>query len=232
MEIPLPWGMKKLARPLGRMPELLPAHVRVVDDFAGLTCIKNADINLAILPRSIPPAIEQWLKELPFKQFPNGRVLLEGFNERATLQELIACNLRKPYPAADLMLDDISAIIARFRQLSNYSALQVRLDAVDHYGCKKFHTDAVGLRLLSTYHGAGTEWLPETAVDRKALGCCEAHDICTDISAIQRMDTGYIGILKGSVYDNKTTGGIVHRSPPVKGERNGRLLLCVDKPYC
>ena len=35
-------------------------------------------------------------------------------------------------------------------------------------GCRRYHIDNVPQRLLVTYAGKGTEWLPEEAADRNA----------------------------------------------------------------
>lgn len=214
------------------VPSALPAHVGLATGYADLECIKQPHINLAIWPRTIPPSLAQWLDQLPYEQLPNKRIMLGGQQEQDQIAALVKCNLTVATAATEHLISDISEIVTRFRQLTGYDMLQLRLERIDNPACKKFHTDRVGLRLLVTYRGTGTEWLPEYAVNRNALGCCENHDICKNYEASQKMGRGHIGIFKGSAYASGAVDGIVHRSPPVKGRKNVRLLLCLDKPYC
>ena len=51
-------------------------------------------------------------------------------------------------------------------------------------GCKRYHIDNVPYRLLVTYAGKGTEWLPDEASDRGAYARGEANEnIIKDQSA-------------------------------------------------
>ena len=79
--------------------------------------------------------------------------------------------------------------------------------------CKRFHIDNVPIRLLVTYYGIGTEWIPSNACDYSAYYSGKNNNkIIKDISAIKFMNTWDIAIFKG----NKFTGhkkGILHRTP-------------------
>lgn len=214
------------------VPPALHAHVGLATGYADLECIKEPHINLAIWPRSIPPSLALWLDQLPYEQLPNDRIILDGRQERNQIAALVKGNMNVVTTVTEYFIGDITEIVSQFRQLTGCGALQLRLERIDSPACKKFHADRIGLRLLVTYRGAGTEWLPEHAVNRNALGCCENHDICKNYRAVQKLGRGHIGILKGSDYAHGTIDGIVHRSPSVKGRKNARLLLCLDKPYC
>ena len=53
-------------------------------------------------------------------------------------------------------------------------------------GCRRYHIDNVPMRLLVTYAGEGTEWLPESASDREAFEGGMANEfILKDPSARQ-----------------------------------------------
>ena len=54
---------------------------------------------------------------------------------------------------------DFQRLGRRLASLSGAPAVRMRFEHVIDDSCRKFHVDAVGLRLLCTYAGAGTEWV-------------------------------------------------------------------------
>ncbi|MEM7381676.1 MAG: DUF1826 domain-containing protein, partial [Bacteroidota bacterium] len=91
----------------------------------------------------------------------------------------------------------------------------------------RFHTDINELRMLCTYVGAGTLWLPDDAVDRNAyLSGKDNKDIVPDKNLIQQVCTGDVLILKGALYPGSTP--ILHRSPSVTENDEERILLRID----
>ena len=86
-------------------------------------------------------------------------------------------------------------------------------DAVGFYlsterECRRYHIDNVPLRLLVTYAGQGTEWIPDEAADRRALANgAPNEEIIKDPSARQFMNTWDIAIFRGG------PKGLLHRSP-------------------
>ena len=93
--------------------------------------------------------------------------------------------------------------------------------------CRRFHTDINSLRLLCTYVGQGTLWVPDEMVNHKAfLNKGGNEEIVTDESQIQHAGTGDVIILKGALYPEANP--IVHRSPAIEGNGESRLLLRID----
>jgi hypothetical protein len=54
---------------------------------------------------------------------------------------------------------DIALLAHAFARLIARDTLRIRLEALVGHGCHRWHADAVGLRLLCTYAGPGTQWL-------------------------------------------------------------------------
>ncbi len=82
--------------------------------------------------------------------------------------------------------------------------------------------------LFTTYLGRGTEWLPEKAVNRSALGKTNEL-IVKDPSLIQRMNAFDVGILKGELPKRmQRVKGVVHRSPQISEAGEKRVVLRVD----
>lgn len=92
-------------------------------------------------------------------------------------------------------------------------------------GCHRFHVDMVDFRLLVTYAGKGTEWVPIGAADRSAIEKCEANDkIVKDKSLVQHANEWDIYIFRGG------PDGVVHRSPYETLEEGQSILMRLDLP--
>tara|TARA_B100000989_G_scaffold47303_1_gene30755 strand:+ start:451 stop:1110 length:660 start_codon:yes stop_codon:yes gene_type:complete len=74
--------------------------------------------------------------------------------------------------------------------------------------CQRYHIDNVPLRLLVTYYGKGTEWVPDSAVDRLAYDSGMPNDkILTNYSARKFLNAWDIAIFRGG------PDGLLHRTP-------------------
>ena len=74
--------------------------------------------------------------------------------------------------------------------------------------CQRYHIDHVPLRLLVTYYGKGTEWVPDSAVDRLAYDSGMPNDkILTNSNARKFLNTWDIAIFRGG------PDGLLHRTP-------------------
>lgn len=124
---------------------------------------------------------------------------------------------------------DVAKIVHDFLDLSATRSGTLHLKIISNDACKKFHVDGHPLRLFTTYYGLDTEWLPEGAVNRSALGTKNEH-IIKDVDGIQRLKTGHVAILKGELphYTAFSPGtGIVHRSPKITTQNKQRVILGV-----
>ncbi len=71
---------------------------------------------------------------------------------------------------AKLISDDVGEIVTMFCYLFDLSRVGLRLTTLERAMCPKFHVDRVPCRLVMTYGGTATEWLPHETVDRMKLG--------------------------------------------------------------
>jgi hypothetical protein len=114
---------------------------------------------------------------------------------------------------ARLLGEDINLLGRLFAIVTNATTVRLRLEHVTDNACHRHHVDAVRLRLLCTYAGAGTEWIDE-------------------VGRSHRMTAFQVGIFKGYAYPDNAVR-TPHRSPPVEHllpSRRSRLLLCIDEP--
>lgn len=128
-----------------------------------------------------------------------------------------------------LVYNDIESLLYLFKKVSASENLKLLVAIVNTNMCRRFHTDVNDLRMLCTYAGSGTLWLPEDNINREALlNYGNNESIVIDEHNIQQVDTGSVIILKGSKYVQNDTNAVVHRSPAIEGNNETRLLLRID----
>ncbi len=107
---------------------------------------------------------------------------------------------------------DLAILGTLFITLCRAPALRLRLEHTRDVTCPRLHVDAVGLRLICTYAGPGTEWQDTTG-------------------AIRRMPAAQVGVFKGRAWPDEAPR-VLHSSPDVSGlpaGNRGRLVLCLDQ---
>jgi len=134
--------------------------------------------------------------------------------------------------ASSEFVEDITELVDRFCDLLKLSKTRLRLTALDRAMCPRFHVDMLTCRLVTTYHGVATEWLPQTLVDRTKLGPRSSGKsdleagLFANESDIQSLTCGDVALLKGELWEGNADAGLVHRSPAVPA--GSRLLLTLD----
>jgi Protein of unknown function (DUF1826) len=114
---------------------------------------------------------------------------------------------------------DIIELATRYCTLLSLDELEVRLELVTTNSCRKWHSDYVRARLISTYVGQGTQWLDGSDAIRVKQGLDPIH--------VHSMKAGDVGIFKGKLATNTPA---IHRSPPIGGSGETRLLLVLNPP--
>ncbi len=211
------------------IPALFAQHYNQAESLAELSDIYQAQINLRWYPREFSPALTQFIGEY-IRSKPTAlevKVNLQQPDLYCYFQHLPASAGR------DEFLNDLSFICQLYGDLLEADRAGLRLAYLDSAMCPKFHVDRVGIRLLCTYHGTGTEWLDNHNIDRSWLGnrarsLLEMEQyLIHDSSAIHHLPTGSIALLKGESDEFNRDNGIVHRSPAVTPQQP-RLLLSLD----
>lgn len=194
-----------------------PRTLRVTSA-AALAAVREQGVNLALWHRPAPPAVRREAARLvagaPFCVTAEGRPAMLG--------DALA-------PLAPMLAADIARLAAAFAAVAGTITVHGRLEALTDEGCRMFHADAVGLRLLCTYAGAGTEWVPEHGVVRGGLRRGDNAAAVPDRRLVRRLAPFTVGVFKGDAFPGNAGRGIVHRSAPGSA-RAPRLLLCLDEP--
>jgi len=127
------------------------------------------------------------------------------------------------------LLDDILRLLHLYIGITGATEFRLMLATIKGNMCSRFHTDLNDLRLLCTYVGPGTLWLPDDALDEKALRAgVDNNAIVRDPSMIRQVATGDVALLKGALFPGDHTKPCVHRSPTIEENRQHRLLLRLD----
>lgn len=190
--------------------------------------ISERDMNLFCWQRPINQLIQSHLQTLIQKELPVIRFQTQDGDLEKQIEKVKPKWYSEPTMASELFWKDVLNISKDFLKYSQDGTGIVHLKVVDNDSCRKFHIDGYSLRLFTTYLGPGTEWLPEKAVDRSALGKTNEL-IVKDSSLIQRMNSFDVGILKGQLPNrSQRVKGIVHRSPQISKTGEKRLILRVD----
>lgn len=181
------------------------ASLAGADPLARMARIRDPDCSIVVLPRRPVPELATCLAGLDPLRI--GRVRIE-----AALPELEPV-LRDALAGASLaaLRADALHCATLLARLSGAGALRLRLECVEDDACRRFHADNIELRLLCTYLGPGTEWLPDPA----------------EPSAIRRVPPLAVAVLKGRAW-RRGGSPCIHRSPPIAGSGVRRLLLAVD----
>ncbi|MCX4186973.1 DUF1826 domain-containing protein [Methylophaga sp. OBS4] len=194
-----------------------------------LAGIYDNNVNLAIWQRETPEALSAYAVFL-LSAFP-------GFDIRtvvkpAEIDDLLSHKLPEYQYKRDFIAD-VTSLCEMFCDLFDLKQLGLRLGLVDTAMCPRFHTDHLPCRLVTTYIGAGSQWLVEPAVDRSKLGAGanglpdHASGIYLDEGEIRQLQAGEVALLKGTQWAGNEQTAIVHRSPHIAaGDK--RLLLTLD----
>ncbi|MEN2395030.1 DUF1826 domain-containing protein [Pseudomonas halotolerans] len=191
-----------------------------------LTHILDDDTNLAVWQRQLPahisdfaamvlsmdqPLAESQVLDLPQEDAqPALEGLAEGFSDLQGYEGFIA---------------DVSWLISAFACLLGARRVGLRLRTLDKAMCPRFHVDHVPVRLITTYAGAGSQWLKEGGMDRRCLAQPEAEP--SDPRAVEQLVSGDVALLKGEKWHGNEGRGLIHRSPQLPpGQR--RLILTLD----
>lgn len=200
------------------------------DQVQVLSKIYQEDNNLVIWQRKLKPELQESIysflqaADVPFR-------LSQAVTPNSTLT-YISSALERMECVSDLS-ENIAELVDMFCCLFDLKQAGLRLTSLDRAMCPKFHVDLVPCRLVTTYQGLATEWLPHHSVDRSKLGAGsggradDESGLYQDSAVIQQLGSGDVALLKGELWDGNENAGLVHRSPTLApGEK--RLLLTLD----
>ena len=191
--------------------------VGIADDAASLSILKKPGCAAAIWRRQMPPKASSWLDVLAPDTLPRGRMIVRADAVGQAVRHLAQMAGTPEDDGLDWLQADISGLARMFTDVMSVGFLRLRLDAVSGNACSRFHIDAVTARLVCTYRGPGTQ-----------------YGISTDGSGPKRVfqvATGAPILLRGTLWPEDPPSGLLHRSPPIEGTGETRLVLVLDPVF-
>lgn len=180
---------------------------------AVLESVRRDDCNLAIWQRPALDGIQPLLRSQPMDvRFDADLSSIEA----SLREELESCSYPRS-PSLDALVADIAILARMYCGILSLDQLEIRLEIVTTDSCRKFHADYVNGRLITTYAGAGTQWLDACDAERVRQGL--------EPREINQLAAGDVGIFKGRL---ATEEPAIHRSPPIGGTGEKRLLLVLN----
>ena len=205
---------------LGPVPPVLrngDLGIDVADTPEGLSEIHRPDCAAIIWRRQPLSSLQSWLDRLDPEHLPRARLILRPKAVRSTMTTHCEAAGMPQSVERKRFVDDVAGLADIFAGLMRAPLVQVRLDVVRTNACRKFHVDALTARLICTYRGSGTQ-----------------YGIATDGAEPGRVfsvPTGSPILMRGMDWPEKPRSGFLHRSPPIEGTGETRLVLVLDPVY-
>lgn len=182
-----------------------------------------ADPGLMLFPGRPPVGLGRALDALPADALPHFRI------DNAPLGPLLAFLAQLAAtpgldPALVSVLADVAHQARRFADLTGATVLAMKLEHVGDDACRKLHHDYVAHRLVVTYRGPGTQWLPRAL--EPALGEERLRVRDDWLETIPRFTAA---LFTGRLLPGGTP--VLHRSPPILGSGQIRLVLTINEPF-
>lgn len=190
--------------------------------------IYSEETNIVTWQRQLPAALQDSVGE--YVDSNSARQLTESVSPQSTLSAFSGMLGTAEHPK---LTENIAELVDMFCCLFGLTSAGLRLMALDRAMCPKFHVDRVPCRLVTTYQGVATQWLPHQVVERTKLGrgskglSDSESGLYPSQSDIQQLTVGDVALLKGEGWAGNENAGLVHRSPAVSSGEH-RLLLTLD----
>ena len=173
-----------------------------------LAAFKHQEGQLAILERQPLGGGDEFFKKL--SERPLNVIGIVG--KKTSVEEILALledEISEDLKSSDFYMQwviDMAGVCNIFCE--TLATNTVGFCLVTQRACQRYHIDHVPLRLLVTYYGKGTEWVPDSAVDRLAYDSGMPNDkILTTSKARKFLNAWDIAIFRGG------PDGLLHRTP-------------------
>ena len=194
-------------------PETVPG-VRLVDSIDELKQIGQSDCAAVVWNRTISRDALNWVDQIDVDLLPSIRVILPPHQVCDAMSKLCDIDKTPKGPHRDWLVNDIATLAEAFADQTRTPYLRLRLSVVTTNACRKFHVDAITTRLICTYRGTGTQY------GLSANGA--------DPETVVTVRAGSPIVLRGRLWPNDPPSNVLHRSPPIEGSGETRLVLVLD----
>ena len=191
-----------------------PVTSHIASNHEEFSKIHHNEVNISIWERNLSNALQNAAAEI-LNNNPDFKLTIVPKADE--IRDILVDELGSGKNSLTL-INDISKLATMFCDLFKIDRAWIRLDSIDTPMCPRFHADKVKCRLVTTYVGPATEWLPHHQVDRSKLGHgnngLPDHEsgLFSDINSIEQLKTGHVALLKGEGWNGNQGAGLVHLS--------------------
>ncbi len=187
------------------------ALAQTASDFS---IIQDQDCAAVLCQTQISSHILDWLASSDPACLPKARVILHPDQVQNALVHICDMSQMPVCAERDDFIAHAQQLSDAFMHIMKAPYMRLRLDVISHNACSRFHIDALTARLICTYRGTGTQYgLVNAAGDPKTI-----HAVPTEAAIV----------LRDKRWSSKAKVDLVHRSPPIQGTGQTRLVLVLD----
>ena len=180
----------------------------------GLSSIEHPTCAASIWQRQPLKSFQDWIDTLTPEDLPRARIILRPEMVRDAMTDLVQVAGLSACDERTMLVDDVAALANIFAGVMRAPYIRLRMDVITTNACRKFHVDSVTARLICTYRGSGTQY-----------GIGVMGDEPSDVFSVP---TGSPILLRGTLWPASLKVGLLHRSPPIEGTGETRLVLVLD----
>ncbi|WP_282078429.1 DUF1826 domain-containing protein [Epibacterium ulvae] len=209
--------MKDLENQIPPASVLDLASVYRTAETSGIYKLGNVGCRAVVVERAPNAALKSWIEALDPELLPNARGILRPDGVLKAVHQVCDQSGIPEGAERDAFAEDITDLSTHFAAFMNAPYLRLRLDVITTNACRKFHIDAVTARLVCTYRGQATQ-LAEI-------------DASGEPGQIMSVSQGCPVVMRGTNWADDAPTRLRHRSPPIEGTGETRLLLVLDPIY-
>ena len=176
--------------------------------------IRDPDYAAVLCQRQMSSGALAWLASLGPACLPKARVILRPDRVHSALVQICDMSRIRFCVERDAFIAHAQQLSDAFMHVMKAPYLRLRFDVISHNACNRFHVDAMTARLICTCRAAGTQY-----------GLANAAG---DPETVHTVPTGAAIVLRGKGWPPKAKVDLVHRSPPIQGRGQTRLVLVLD----
>jgi len=193
-----------------------------IDDIEKISEFSKQDYQLIEIERKNMNNSDSFFREIMYEPFRViGKISKKNSSEdiKRILRDIIPLSSQTNF-FYKTWVSDMSEICQIFCDTLNSKSVSFCLGT--ERCCSRYHIDNVPMRLLVTYMGQGTEWLPNEIANRAAFEEGLPNEkIVKDSSKIKSIKTFNVAIFRGGAT------GLLHRTPD-SALKNPSILLRLD----
>ena len=195
----------------------MPSGVLTVWSPSDLTLIRTQGICGLVWQRRPLASFQNWIDALDPTVLPRARMIVRPETVRKMVAAACDSADTPSGPERQRLIDDVAALADIFASVTGASWLRLRLEVVTGNACRRFHIDRVTARLVCTYRGTGTQYR-----------FSDSSEPGQNPQIIHTVPTGAPFVMRGTLWPAQPDPGLVHRSPPIEGTGETRLMLALD----